>query len=510
MPSSKILWITNDAAAQAQNEWQDVLTEFDVVGVAGLTEAQTVLGRQDMDCALVHGRMPVGDRMHILETLRDVDGLLPVVFYDPEMTAAEAVHLHRSGAYNCLGYRDSLESLRECLERAAEDRRSQARRRFAAVREPWRDVLVGESTAMQRVADTIRLVGPRRCTVLISGESGTGKELVARAIHMASPRANQNLVAINCTALPEHLLEAEMFGHTKGAFTGAVTTRVGRFEQAHKGTLFLDEIADMPLEMQAKLLRVLQDRELQRLGSSEIIKVDVRVIAASNVNLLERVRQGRFREDLYYRLNVVPLQLPALREREGDVPLLVYHLIQKICQREGIPVRRLAPETLDSLRACSWPGNVRQLENYRGDGHRPQRRSRYPVSAGLGHGRTRDAEGCSHRLPRPQRNALAGRRFRYRRDEVSGRHAPAGSLADGRQQDRGRGAAGHETHHPHHEAAQFRRNRGIAGGRRYLLSRNLTWSAVSEIRQRIHGPAASWPGRDPAVEAICPRLIAAF
>ena len=154
-----------------------------------------------------------------------------------------------------------------------------------------------------------------------------------------------------------------MFGHTKGAFTGAVTTRVGRFEQAHKGTLFLDEIADMPLEMQAKLLRVLQDREFQRLGSSEIIKTDVRVIAASNVNLLDRVRQGRFREDLYYRLNVVPLQLPALREREGDIPLLVYHLVQKICHREGIPVRRLAPETLDSLKACSWPGNVRQLEN---------------------------------------------------------------------------------------------------------------------------------------------------
>jgi transcriptional regulator with PAS, ATPase and Fis domain len=173
--------------------------------------------------------------------------------------------------------------------------------------------------------------------VLISGESGTGKELVAQAIHMASPRAHQNMVAVNCTALPEHLLEAEMFGHTKGAFTGAVTTRVGRFEQAHKGTLFLDEIADMPLEMQSKLLRVLQDREFQRLGSSDIIKVDVRVIAASNVNLLERVRQGRFREDLYYR--------------------------QKICQREGIPVRRLAPETLESLKACSWPGNVRQLEN---------------------------------------------------------------------------------------------------------------------------------------------------
>ena len=279
------------------------------------------------------------------------------------MTAAEAVRLHRSGAFNCLGRRDSLETLRSCLEQAAEERRCQLRRRFSKSREPWRDVLVGESAAMQRVVDTIRLVGPRRCTVLLSGESGTGKELEARAIHMASPRAQQNMVAINCTALPEHLLEAEMFGHTKGAFTGAVIARIGRFEQAHKGTLFLDEIADMPLEMQAKLLRVLQDREFQRLGSSEIIRVDVRVIAASNVNLLERVRQGRFREDLYYRLNVVPMQLPALREREGDIPLLVYHLVQKICQREGIPVRRLAPETLDSLKACSWPGNVRQLEN---------------------------------------------------------------------------------------------------------------------------------------------------
>src|SRR5664279_3787319 len=153
---------------------------------------------------------------------------------------------------------------------------------------------------MQRVADTIRLVGPRRCTVLITGESGTGKELAARAIHMASPRANQNLVAINCTALPEHLLEAELFGHVKGAFTGAVNSRLGRFEQANRSTIFLDEIGDMPLELQAKLLRVLQEREIQRLGSSETVQVDVRVVAASNANLLDLVRQGRFREDLYY------------------------------------------------------------------------------------------------------------------------------------------------------------------------------------------------------------------
>jgi len=365
MPSPKLLWITHNTGVESQNEWREVFSEFDVIPVAGIAAALTTLAGQDVDCVLVHGPVPEGDRTGILEALRDVDAILPVVFYDTEMTAAEAVRLHRSGAHHCLGYRDSREAVRECLDRAVEDRRCQGRasRRFSAVREPWRDFLVGESLAMQRVADTIGLVGPRRCTVLITGESGTGKELAAKAIHMASPRANQNLVAINCTALPEHLLEAELFGHVKGAFTGAVNARVGRFEQAHRGTLFLDEIGDMPIELQAKLLRVLQDREFQRLGSSENIKVDVRVIAACNVSLLERVRQGRFREDLFYRLNVVPLQLPPLRERDGDVPLLVYHFIKKVCHQEDIPLRRLAPETLDSLKACSWPGNVRQLEN---------------------------------------------------------------------------------------------------------------------------------------------------
>jgi transcriptional regulator with GAF, ATPase, and Fis domain len=199
--------------------------------------------------------------------------------------------------------------------------------------------------------------------VLIGGETGTGKEMAARALHMASPRASQPMVAVNCSALPENLLETELFGHIKGAFTGAIQTRVGRFEQAHKGTLFLDEIGDMPLELQAKLLRVLQDREIQRLGSSENIKVDVRVIAATNMNLLERVRQGKFREDLYYRLNVVPLEMPPLRKRESDIALLVEHFVKKICQLEDIPVKKVTPEAIERLKGCSWPGNVRQLEN---------------------------------------------------------------------------------------------------------------------------------------------------
>lgn len=231
------------------------------------------------------------------------------------------------------------------------------------VSEFWRQSLVGSGAAMERVAEIVRLVANRRSTVLISGETGTGKEMAARAIHAAGLRASQPFIAINCSALPENLLEAELFGHVRGAFTGAVTGRVGRFERANRGTIFLDEIGDMPLELQAKLLRVLQERELERLGSSETVKLDVRVIAATNVDLLEASRQGRFREDLYYRLNVVPLEMPPLRDRPEDIPQLAHHFIDKICRQEGIAKKNASLETLDHLQQFAWPGNVRQLEN---------------------------------------------------------------------------------------------------------------------------------------------------
>lgn len=216
---------------------------------------------------------------------------------------------------------------------------------------------------MERLAEKIRLIGPKKATVLITGETGTGKEVTARAIHAASPRAHLPMVAVNCTALPDSLLEAELFGHVRGAFTGAVQGRIGRFEQANRSTIFLDEIGDMPPDTQAKLLRVLQEREFQRLGSSETIRVDVRVVAATNGNLLDKIAAGRFREDLYYRLNVVPLQLPALRDRAADIGGLAKYFVERICMQEGIPVRQFAPETLELMCAFSWPGNVRQLEN---------------------------------------------------------------------------------------------------------------------------------------------------
>jgi transcriptional regulator with GAF, ATPase, and Fis domain len=214
-----------------------------------------------------------------------------------------------------------------------------------------------------QVVELISLIGPRRSTVLIMGETGTGKEVVARAIHLASPRAAYSMVALNCAAIPKDLLEAELFGHVKGAFTGAAGTRVGRFEQADQGTLFLDEIGDMPLDLQAKLLRVLQEREFQRVGSSETVKIDVRVIAATNVDLLQRVKQGKFREDLYYRLHVVPVSIPPLRARKSDIPLLVDHFIRKVCAHEGLPLKQITPDALACLSDYGWPGNVRQLEN---------------------------------------------------------------------------------------------------------------------------------------------------
>jgi DNA-binding NtrC family response regulator len=285
---------------------------------------------------------------------------LPAVVLTSRPTIAHAVRLAKLGAQEVVERACEECEVREVIDRVAKAWRD---RRPAVPDEHWRHLLVGKSAAMEMVAETIRLVARRRSTVLITGETGTGKEMAARALHLASPRHAKPLVSINCSALPENLLEAELFGHVRGAFTGALHNRAGRFEAAHGGTIFLDEIGDMPLELQAKILRVIQDREFQRIGSSETTAVDVRVIAATNVDLEERVRDGAFRADLFYRLNVVPLRMPPLRERRGDVPVLAMHFADKVCRHEAIPPKRIAPETLDRLAQFDWPGNVRQLEN---------------------------------------------------------------------------------------------------------------------------------------------------
>jgi len=223
--------------------------------------------------------------------------------------------------------------------------------------------MVGISRTMQHIYRLSRLVAPRDTTVLITGETGTGKEVVARAIHELSARADSPFVVVNCAAIPESLLEAELFGHARGAFTGAVQSRVGRIHMAHGGTFFLDEVGDLPLAMQAKLLRFLQDGEVQRLGSSEVFRVDVRVICATNVRLLDYVKQKLFRQDLYYRIAVFPIELPPLRDRKEDIGQLAEHFLAKLCQDAGLPSKRISASALAVLRQSLWSGNVRELQH---------------------------------------------------------------------------------------------------------------------------------------------------
>jgi DNA-binding NtrC family response regulator len=229
--------------------------------------------------------------------------------------------------------------------------------------EAWRSMLIGSSPALERVIRMIRLAAPRRTTVLITGETGTGKEVAARAIHLASGRSDKPMIAVNCGAIPVNLIESELFGHVRGAFTGAVQSRAGRFEEAQGGTIFLDEIGELPLEVQAKLLRVLQEREVQRVGSSETVRLDLRVIAATNCNLEDAILRRQFREDLYYRINVLPIRLPALRDRAGDIGLLARHFVEAICQAEGLPSKAVSDGAIAALESYSWPGNVRQLQH---------------------------------------------------------------------------------------------------------------------------------------------------
>lgn len=357
----RVLWLSADRPMAAQH----ITDRFSVEHASSLGEAVERLEQDAPDAVVVECPVSEATAAQALEAILHAAPRVPTLVLDKDVGMDEAVRLARLGAWDVLSAEPDATGLAAKLEAAIEQRRSEslARLSIAVREEPWRQYLVGESPAMREITEIIRLVSNRRCTVLITGETGTGKEMAARALHMAGPRARHPLVTVNCSALPEHLLEAELFGHVKGAFTGAVSHRIGRIEQAHGGTLFLDEIGDMPVDLQAKLLRVLQEREFQRLGSSETIRVDVRVVAASNLDLLQRIREGKFREDLYYRLNVVPIEMPPLRERLSDVPLLVDHFIEKICRQEGIPPKRIVREALDRLCGYCWPGNVRELEN---------------------------------------------------------------------------------------------------------------------------------------------------
>jgi DNA-binding NtrC family response regulator len=279
-------------------------------------------------------------------------------------TVKDAVEAIKRGAWDFVNKPFQMDELLHVLDSAHEQRRLKSENAYlrAQLEERYRfGGIVGKSRPMARLFQLLETVAPTNSTILITGETGTGKEVVARAIHHNSPRRQQRFVALNCSAIPETLLEAELFGHVRGAFTGAVGNRQGRMEQAHRGTLFLDEVGTMSAALQMKLLRVLQEREFERVGDSHTIKVDVRVIAATNSDLGRMVSDGQFREDLYYRLNVIPVQLPPLRERKEDIPLLVQHFLERFAT--GRPAITVSQEAMRRLMSYSWPGNVRQLEN---------------------------------------------------------------------------------------------------------------------------------------------------
>jgi DNA-binding NtrC family response regulator len=352
----KVLWIAAETGEILDPE------RFSLTRIANALDALRCLRNEDFDVVMASFPLPDwASAASLLEELQQTQPTTPVVIHAPEASATEIVRLVGLGAFHVLQQGDA----NSVLYLAANSKWAHEAHlaRLQPVEEPWRRLLIGDSRPMQQVVQTIQLVARRRSTVLITGETGTGKEVVAQSIHASSDRARLPMVCVNCSALPETLLEAELFGHVKGAFTGAMNQRVGRFEQANHGTIFLDEIGDLPLSLQAKLLRVLQEREFQRLGSSDTVRVDLRVIAATHTELAEMIKQGKFREDLFYRLNVVPIPVPPLRERASDVRLLVLHFIDKFCRDEKIPVKQISRETLDRLSAHDWPGNVRQLEN---------------------------------------------------------------------------------------------------------------------------------------------------
>lgn len=301
-----------------------------------------------------------------IETLRRIKALFPgviVIMMSGHGSIETAVKATKLGAYDYIEKPLSLEKVVLIIRHALREKRLEEENKTLRSRIEKRFDLIGDSAALGKLKELIKTAGPTNSRVLISGENGTGKELVARRIHLYSPRADRPFIEVNCAAIPETLIESELFGHEKGAFTGAIETKRGKFELADGGTLFLDEIGDMSLATQAKVLRVLQEQRFNRVGGSKTIQVDVRVIGASNKNLVDEIKKGNFREDLYYRLNVIPLHIPPLRDRKADIGLLVKNFLIELSDEQGLKEKSITDEAVEILKRYDWPGNVRELKN---------------------------------------------------------------------------------------------------------------------------------------------------
>ncbi|MCB0378007.1 MAG: sigma-54-dependent Fis family transcriptional regulator [Bdellovibrionales bacterium] len=368
MISPKILVVDDEPTLRAALFRIFSRRNYKVITTANIKEAESVItSNSEMELAIVDVKLPDGDGIELLSTLKQKYNDIPVIVLTGFASIDVAVKATKMGAYHFMTKPFNIEELVSLAEKALSHKKlvfenhelkNQLQNRYQF------DNIIGNSEAIQKVLSMIEKVADTDSTILVTGESGTGKELIAKAIHYNSGRNNKPFIPINCGAIPSELLESELFGHVKGAFTGAISNRQGRFELANQGTLFLDEIGDLSPNLQVKLLRVLQEKRFEPVGSAKTIESDVRIIAATNIDLTKAVKEGRFREDLFYRLNVIPIKIPALRERKSDIPLLFQHFIHKFNSTKGNHITGIHPLALDRLSNYSWPGNIRELENF--------------------------------------------------------------------------------------------------------------------------------------------------
>jgi DNA-binding NtrC family response regulator len=360
----QVLIVEDEDKLRRTLELQLLDSGFDVEKASSAEEALPLIDRADL--ILTDFKLPKMTGLELLQIVRRLNSQVPLIIMTAYGTVEIAVEAMKSGASDFLLKPFSLDQLITVVSKALEIRnlREENRQLKEELGRKYRwDNIVGRSPGMQEIFATVMRVAPSRATVLLAGESGVGKDLIARAIHFHSPRKDRPFVKINCTALPENLMESELFGYEKGAFTGANISKPGKFELADTGSVMLDEIGDVPPGIQVKLLRVLQEREFERLGSNKTLHIDVRVIAATNRDLRVALEDGTFREDLYYRLNVVPIEIPPLRERKTDIPYLARHFVEKLAPDTGGRVHGITDAAIDKLMEYSWPGNVRELEN---------------------------------------------------------------------------------------------------------------------------------------------------
>lgn len=356
---------------KGKTDWDKLISHLRRKGIEVQTastsgDAYRILRNEPINIVLADYNLPKLNSLQFLKKIKTIKPHIEIIFLAEKITLSKAIESMKEGAYDFYEFPVNMRLLITVIGKAIEKQslfieKSELERK---VKERFNfGKLVGRSKAVQHVIEIIGSVAPKNVNILLSGETGTGKEMIANAIHYNSPRSSKPFIKVNCAAFNEGVLESELFGHEKGAFTGAITKRIGRFELAHGGTIFLDEIGDISLSTQIKLLRVLQEREIERVGGNETIKVDVRVIAATNHNLKRLIDEGKFREDLYYRLNIVHVEMPPLRERKDDIPLLASYFINKLNEEKDYKIKGITKEAMQILLNYQWPGNVREMKN---------------------------------------------------------------------------------------------------------------------------------------------------